>query len=115
MRWAGGVEKTRRLLTVNSFIEMPMEEGIFDVQLMDGPRVHRGNAQHKANGCRFDDRTESLTIVHSMLLRETMHHPACLVPRKRAVGMELVAKNLLSGYHVDTCRTRNQRPRVILH
>jgi hypothetical protein len=36
------IDKSRGLLTIDHFIEMTMEEGIFDVELMNGPSVREG-------------------------------------------------------------------------
>jgi hypothetical protein len=107
MRWMGGVNKTRRLLTINCFLKMPMEECILDIHLVDGPRVHRGNAEDQTNGGRLDYGTECLAVVHAMLLSETTNHPPSFVPRERAIRVEFVPKNPLPRHHVDTCRTRN--------
>ena len=107
MRGMGGVNKAGRLLTINRLLKVPVEECILDVHLVNGPRVHRGNAEYKANGGRLDHGAESLAIVHAMLLSETTDHPPSFVPRERAIRVELVPENPLPRHHVDTCRTSN--------
>jgi len=47
---------------------MTMKEGILHVELMDRPRARYGEAEDDPNRGRFDNRTESLVIVESMLL-----------------------------------------------
>jgi hypothetical protein len=82
MRGTRGVNKARGLLTVDSLIEMTVQEGIFDIQLVNGPGMHGGNAENKPNSCRFHHRTESLGVINATLLSETTDYPTSLVPRK---------------------------------
>jgi hypothetical protein len=103
----GGVKKARRLLTVDGLLKMTMKEGILDVQLMNGPGVHASDAQDETDCGRLHHGAECLTIVHTLLLRESTDHPSCLVTGERAIRIEFVVKNPLPGNHVDTCRTRN--------
>jgi hypothetical protein len=101
------------MLTVDSFLEITMQKCVFDVKLMDGPRFRGDNGKNHMDCGWLDDRTEGFAIINTGLLSETTNHPSSFIARERAVGVELVAKNPLSGDNIDTYRTRNQRPSVI--
>jgi hypothetical protein len=54
MRGMSGVNKAGGLLTIDGLMKMPMEECVLDVELMNGPRVHGGKAEHNADGGGLD-------------------------------------------------------------
>jgi len=66
--WGSRINKSRRLLAVDCLLQMTMKEGILHVELMDRPRARYGEAEDDPNRGRFDNRTESLVVVESMLL-----------------------------------------------
>ena len=68
MIWGSRINKSRRLLAVDCLLQMTMKEGILHVGLMDWPRAGYGEAEDDPNRGRFDNRTESLIVVESMLL-----------------------------------------------
>ena len=68
MIWGSRINKSRRLLAVDCLLQMTMKEGILHVELMDRPRPRYGEAEDDPNRGRFDNRTESLVVVESMLL-----------------------------------------------
>jgi hypothetical protein len=75
----GGVEETRRLGAVDGLSELTVEEGIFDIKLMNGPLFGSGNAEDDANGGWFDNGTEGFTVIHTSLLSEATQYPSSLV------------------------------------
>lgn len=107
------VNETRRLLTVDGFGQRSMEERVFDIQLMNGPIIVEGDGEDGAYCSRLDDWAEGLGVVDAGLLGKSTEYPTSLVPRERAVGVELVAKNPLAGDDVGFRRTRNKTPRVV--
>ena len=62
-----------------------VEEGIFNVQLMD--RLVAGGCQgeHHADRRRFDDGRKSFPVVDAGALGEATNDPASLVPLQRAI------------------------------
>jgi hypothetical protein len=107
MRGMSGVNKAGGLLTIDGLMKMPMKECVLDVELMNVPGVHRGNAEHNAYGGRLDHGAEGLIIVDVVLLREISNHPPSFVPGERDVRVELMEKDPLPRHHVCTCRTSN--------
>jgi hypothetical protein len=103
----GGVKKARGLLTKDGLIEMTVKKGILDIELMDRPGLHGGEAQNEADGGGLHHRTEGLGIINPVLLGETANDPTGLVPCKRAIGVEFVAEDPLASHHINTCRTSN--------
>jgi hypothetical protein len=108
------INETRRLLAVDSFVKITVQEGVGHIHLIDGPGLGSGKSKDYPNGGRFNNRTESLPIIHAGLSSEAANHPASLLPRQSAVRVHLVSINPFTGNHVRTWRTRNQRPSVIL-
>ena len=84
-----------------------MEDGILDIQLMNGPQLASGNAEHRLNGGRLDDGTECLDLVNVDLLGEATKHPPCFVARERPIRVELAPEDPLAYHDVCTCRTRH--------
>jgi hypothetical protein len=62
---------------------------------------------------RFDNRTERLIKVNTLLLREAAKHPTCFVAVEGAIGLQLVAKDPLAGDDVGIPRRRHEIPSVI--
>lgn len=115
MRWLDGVNEASRLLTVVGLGEVPVEEGVLHVQLMDGLGLPGDDAQDSPDGGWLDDGTESLAVVDAGLLSETAKYPPSFVASERAVGVELMPKDPLPCNHISTYRTRHQTPRIIPH
>jgi hypothetical protein len=62
------VDETRGLLTIDNLIEMTMEEGIFNVELMYGPSMRESERKNYVDGGWFNDRAESFIKVNAGLL-----------------------------------------------
>jgi hypothetical protein len=73
------VREADGLLTQHIFIEMPVEKGIGDIQLMSWPLFRHGNGEHSAHDGRFNNRCEGFLKVNPGALSETAHNPPCLV------------------------------------
>jgi hypothetical protein len=68
MVWKTCVNKTWRLLTIDLLVQVAVEEGVLDVQLMDWPRTRDGDDEDDADRGRLHNGTKGLVEVHPMLL-----------------------------------------------
>lgn len=98
------------LLTVDRLRECSMEEGIFDVQLMDGPVTTEHDGEDGADRRRLVDGAECFVVVDAGLLREATEYPSGLVVCNRSIGVELVAENPLTGDDVGVGGSWNKGP-----
>ena len=73
------VDESGWLLTINRLRDIPMEKGIFDIQLMNRPRLRNCDAQNSADGGWLDNRTEDLIKINTRTLRITTNNPTSLV------------------------------------
>jgi hypothetical protein len=92
-----------------------MQEAILDIQLMNRLALGCGNAKNNPNGGGLNDRTKSLIIIDLMLLSETRDHPMSLVSCKRTIRIELVVEDPFARHHINTCRSRNKSPCILIH
>jgi hypothetical protein len=92
---------------VNCLKESVMEEGIFHVELLNGP-VTRDNSG------RFYNRAECLVIVNSGALSETPKDSMILVAIKGPISTELVREDPLAGDNIGALRSGNQLPSPIV-
>jgi hypothetical protein len=90
--------------------ESVVEEGIFHVELLNGPVTADSSGEHRANSGRFYNRTESLIVVDSGALSKTPKDPTGLVAIKGPVSTELVCEDPLAGDNVGALRSGNQLP-----
>jgi hypothetical protein len=67
------------LLTVDCLGEGAVEEGIFNIKLVDRPVRGDGERKVNADGARFDDGAESFVVVDAVFLREAADNPSSLV------------------------------------
>jgi hypothetical protein len=72
-----------------------------------------GEGEDGANGGELDDGAESLIVVYSGALGETLKDPAGLVAVEGVVRSLLVAKEPLASDHIGLRRTRHQVPDVV--
>jgi hypothetical protein len=79
------IDETRWLLTVDSLVELTVEEGVLHVQLVNRPGSGSGNAENSPDGRRFDHRTKHLTVVDAVLLGEAANNLARLVTSESPV------------------------------
>ena len=62
------LDKTRRLFHVDFFMQVSMEEGGFDIHLMDLPFTGCNNKKNKENGVYFGNRGNGFGIVNALNL-----------------------------------------------
>jgi hypothetical protein len=91
----------------NCLGESVVEEGIFDVELLNGPSTGYSSSEHHANSDRFYNRAEGLIVVDSGALSETPKDPTGLVVIKGPVSTELVREDPLVGDNVGARRSGN--------
>jgi hypothetical protein len=68
------------------------------------------SGEHRANSDRFYNRAESLVVVDSGALSETLKDPTGLVAIKGPVSTELLREDPLTGDNVGALRSGNQLP-----
>ena len=90
-----------------------MEEGVLDVELVNGPPSRERQGQNSADGCWLHHMTECLIEIHTWPLSESTQNPASLVPFQGTVSLELVLEDLFAGDHISTRWPRNQIPGLI--
>ena len=90
-----------------------MEEGVLDVELVNGPPSRERQGQNSADGCWLHHMTECLIEIHTWPLSESTQNPASLVPLQGTVSLELVFEDPLAGDHISTRWPRNQIPGLI--
>jgi hypothetical protein len=104
------VGEARGLAAEDCLGESAVEEGIFHVELLNGPVTGDNSGEHRANSDRFYNRAEGLIVVNSGALSETPKDPTGLVAIKGSVSTELVREDLLAGDNVGALRSGNQLP-----
>jgi hypothetical protein len=104
------VDETRGLAAEDCLRERGVEEGIFDVELLNGLVTGDSSGEHRANSDRFDNWAEGLIVVDSGALSGTPKDPTGLVPIKGPVSTELVHEDPLTGDNVGALRLGNQLP-----
>jgi hypothetical protein len=111
------------LIAENSLIESVVEECILHIELLNGSVMGDSSSEHRVNGGRFHNRTESLIVVDPRALNETPEDSASLIAIEGPVGMKLVHKNPLVSDDVGatglgdkfSCPITHQGPILILH
>jgi hypothetical protein len=107
------VNEASRLRAVDGLGECAVEEGILDVELVHGPTPRNSQSQHGPDGGRLDDEAEGLVVVHPGALSEPLEDPTSLVTIKRAIRLELVLEDPLTGVDIGPRRPRNQVSRAV--
>jgi hypothetical protein len=77
-----------------------VEEGIFHVELLNGPVTRDSSGEHRANSYLFYNRAESLVVVNSGALSEIPKDPTGPVAIKGPISTELVCEDPLAGDNV---------------
>jgi hypothetical protein len=91
-----------------------VKEGIFYVELMNGPMRGGGKRENDANSARFDDMTKGLIEIDPVFLRETTNYQASLVASESAVGVILVEINPFATNHIGARGFWNKSLSMIL-
>ncbi|KAL6279531.1 hypothetical protein ACE6H2_016412 [Prunus campanulata] len=71
--------KTRGLFHVDLLLQVPIQEGITNIQLLKRPIVGKCQRQYSANGSRFDHRAKGFYIIKTFLLIESLGKKTSLV------------------------------------
>jgi hypothetical protein len=103
-----GVNEVGGLRAVDDLGECAMEEDVLNVELVHGPIPGDSQSQHSPNSGRLDDGAEGLIIFHPGALSEAPEDPISLVPIHRAIYLELVLEDPLTGDDIGPSRPRNQ-------
>jgi hypothetical protein len=80
--------------------ESAVKEGIFYVELLNGPGMGESRGEHHANSGQFYNRVDGLVVVDSGALSETPKDPTGLVAIKSPISTELVCEDPLAGDNV---------------
>jgi hypothetical protein len=118
--WIG---ETRGLAAVDNLSEGAMEEGILHIELLNRLVMGDSSGEHRAHGGRFHNRAESLVVVDSGALSETLKDPVSLIAIEGPVSAELVCEDPFASDNVGALRSWNnvscpithQGPVLILH
>jgi hypothetical protein len=109
------VGEARGLAAEDRLGESAVKEGIFYVELLNGPGTGDSRGEHHVNSDQFYNRAEGLVIVDSGALSETLKDPTGLLAIKGPVSTELVCEDPLAGDNVGVLRsgTSSQVPLLI--
>jgi hypothetical protein len=92
-----------------------VEEGIFHVELLNGPVTRDSSGEHRANSYLFYNRAESLVVVNSGALSEIPKDPASLVAIEGPVSAELVREDPFASDDVGALMSWNKVSGPITH
>jgi hypothetical protein len=81
-----------------------MEEDILHIELLNWPVMGDSSGEHRAHRGRFHNRAESLVVVDSGALSETLKDQASLVANDGPVNAELVREDPFAGDDVGATR-----------
>lgn len=103
------VDEAGGLGAIDGLVETPVKKHILHVELMDRSLAGDHETEDDPNRGCLDD---GLKV--SEYLREALKNPARFVTSKGVVGVELVLVNQLAAHNIHTCRSRHQKPHIIL-
>lgn len=107
------VDEAARLLTVDAFGKVAVEECVLHVELMDRPAPASGEMEHHADRAGLDNRRESVGEVDARSLMKSSNDPPSLIPVQSAIGLQFVAKNPLATDDVGGGWLWNESPRSV--
>jgi hypothetical protein len=110
--WIG---ETRGLAAIDSLSEAAIEKDILHIELLNRSVMGDNSGEYHAHGGRFHNRVESLVVVDSGALSETLKDPASLVAIKGPVSAELVCEDPFASDDVGALRSWNKVPCPITH
>jgi hypothetical protein len=110
--WIG---ETHGLAAVDSLSEGAMEEGILHIEWLNRLVMGDSSGEHRAHGGRFHNWAESLVVVNSGALSETLKDPASFVAIEGPVNAELVREDPFADDDVGALRSWNKVPGPITH
>jgi hypothetical protein len=113
MLGASRVDEAGGLATIDDLGELAVEEGILETELASLPFKGERDGEYDADRGYFDNRTERLVEVNTLLLTDTSKLSTCFVAVERAIRLQLVAKDPPTGDDVGILRRRHKIPSVI--
>jgi hypothetical protein len=102
------VGKARGLAAEDRLRESDVEEGIFNIKLLNGAGMGGCSSEHCTNSGQFYNRTEGLIVVDSGALSEISKDPTGLVAIKGPVSTKLMREDPLASDNVGALRSGNQ-------
>jgi hypothetical protein len=110
--WIG---ETCGLAAVDSLSEGAIEESILHIELLNRLEMEYSSGEHRVHGGRFHNRAESLIVVDSGALSETLKDPASLVAIEGPISTELVCEDPFTSDNIGALRLWNKVPCPITH
>jgi hypothetical protein len=104
------VGEARGLAVEECLKESVVKEGIFYVELLNGPGTRESRGEHHVNSGQFYNRAKGLIVVDSGALSETPKDPMGHVAIKGPVSTELEREDPLAEDNVGALRSGNQLP-----
>lgn len=101
------------LLVVDLFLNVAMQEGVGDIELMSWPSVCGHKCQHRPDRGGFNHRRECLNEVDTRALVEPPDDPSSFVVLDGAIGVHLVFEDPLYGDDACPRRTRDELPGLV--
>jgi hypothetical protein len=111
--WMRGVNKARRLLTINCLYQSAMEKSILHIHLMNRPVMRESHRKNHPDGSWLDSRAKSFTIVHPMLLSKTTEDPLSFVAIKSTIRKKLMPEHPFATNHISVGWPRNKGLSVV--
>lgn len=108
-----GMHKPVGMLHEYRLLKMPMEKGIGDVELMDGPATADGDGEQHANSGDLDYRAKGFMKIDTRLLSLTFGDQPCFVTINGTICLIFELKYPLVGYNIHLGMSRHKGPRAI--
>jgi hypothetical protein len=98
------------LLTQNLFLQVAVEEGVGDIELLGGPATGRSNGENHLDRRQLHDGSEGFVEVDAGALSESPNHPTSLVPFQSAFGVKFMLEHPFAGHDVGARRSIDETP-----
>jgi hypothetical protein len=107
--------KPRWLFHIDIFIEKSVQEGILNINLPKTPITRDCQRQQRSYSCGFDDWTEGVIIVHTILLFESLANDPDLEMIYRPIRFMLQLGSPFRLNDIKAGRMRNKMPRLVFN
>jgi hypothetical protein len=91
------VNKAKRLLHKDFFLQLSMEKCIGNIQLPCRPIKMNGNGQNSSNGTRLNNKTKGVCVINTIKLLKSLGHKTSFKSVKSAIGLLFHFVNPLIG------------------
>ena len=78
--WMNGISESHRLIHIDGFMKLTMQECTFDIQLMNRPRFGHSYPENSSNSYGLHHGAESLFTVHTNRLRSAITNKKGFMP-----------------------------------